>query len=86
MKDIRVMISSALFLVFSLASLWAGVPNRIVYQGRLAKSGVSVSGPHVFVARFIGTDGKQLWSSGNLNVTLPVTGDFTLTLEPTGIN
>jgi microcystin-dependent protein len=77
------------FLILSVLAagpLFAGVPNRIVYQGRLTKSGVSVSGAHTFRARLISAGGAEIWSSGDLALTLPPSGDFTLVLSPSGVN
>ena len=73
-------------LILSSALLWADVPNRITYQGRLAKTGLAVTGAHIFVARILGADGKALWSSGNITVKLPASGDFSIVLEPTGVD
>lgn len=43
-------------------------------------------GEHIFVVRILSSDGTPLWSSGNIKVNLPATGDFSLTLEPTGVD
>jgi hypothetical protein len=77
--------AAALFTLLA-GAVWAAVPDRIVYQGRLTKSGVSASGAHVFRARFLSSAGLQLWESGNISLTLPPSGDFTLELSPTGVD
>jgi hypothetical protein len=69
-------------LFLSRSPLTADVPNRIVYQGRLSKSGISAFGVHQFKACLV-TDGAVTvpWCQDtSLNVT--ITGDFTLVLEP----
>jgi hypothetical protein len=74
--------------ILGLSTVFAGaaVPNRIVYQGRLSKSGVGVAGPHLFQAVFISSAGATL-SSQTKNLTLPASGEFTLVLDGvTGIN
>ncbi|MGQ0644396.1 MAG: phage tail protein [Elusimicrobiota bacterium] len=81
----RVMVFLSLIALAS-GPLFAGVPNRIVYQGRLTKSGVSVSGAHTFRARLISAGGAEIWNSGDLALTLPPSGDFTLVLSPSGVN
>ena len=77
-------------MIFSLVAnslpIDAAVPNRVVYQGRLRKAGVGVAGPHIFVARLLSKDGEPLWSSGSISVILPATGEFSLLLEPTGVD
>jgi hypothetical protein len=80
--------AGAMLSAFHVAEpiLHAGVPNRIVYQGRLSQAGVSVAGTRTFVARILAQNGTPLWSSGNMSVTLPATGEFTLVLEPTGVD
>ncbi|MGQ0644739.1 MAG: hypothetical protein ACT4O3_04525 [Elusimicrobiota bacterium] len=55
-----------MLMLLPLQDLRAAVPNRIVYQGRLTKSGVSSSGAHVFRARFLSAAGAELWNSGNV--------------------
>jgi hypothetical protein len=77
--------AAALFTLLAGAA-WAAVPDRIVYQGRLTKSGVSASGAHVFRARFLSSAGLELWKSGDISLTLPPSGDFTLELSPTGVD
>ncbi|MGQ0644892.1 MAG: hypothetical protein ACT4O3_05325 [Elusimicrobiota bacterium] len=85
MKRISRGMAAALFTLLA-GAVWAAVPDRIVYQGRLTKSGVSASGAHVFRARFLSSAGLELWESGNIALTLPPSGDFTLELSPTGVD
>jgi len=71
------------FILLSLLSapLAAAVPNRITYQGRLTKSGISSAGPHTFIACL--TNGvSNLWCDSGQTLTLPISGDFTLILQP----
>lgn len=77
----------AVFLIFLLClTAAAAVPNRIVYQGRLSKGSGSTAGPHIFVATLVSGAGAALWSSGPLTKILPASGDFTLVLEPSGVD
>ncbi|HRY30420.1 MAG TPA: tail fiber protein [Elusimicrobiota bacterium] len=84
-KILSLSIAGLLSLVLAVDPVRA-VPNRITYQGRLSKSGVAVSGPHIFVVRLLSSSGGPLWSSGNIPATLPATGDFSFTLEPIGVD
>jgi microcystin-dependent protein len=81
----RLVLTLSLLGALAAASA-AAVPNRVAYQGRLSKAGVAAGGEHVFVARILAADGTPLWSSGNIAADLPPTGEFTLTLEPTGVD
>lgn len=80
-------ISTLLFVLsVGLGSiLWAGVPNQIVYQGRLSKTGVPVGGSHVFNVRIYPNANPSvgLWHSGNMALDLPATGEFSLVLNIT---
>jgi len=53
---------TTLFSIITLmaSGLFAEAPNRLTYQGRLARRGVSISGDHIFVAWILGQDGTQL--------------------------
>jgi hypothetical protein len=68
------------------ATVMAAVPNRIVYQGRVTKASTPVTGVHSFVARLIAADGSELWKSSEMSIVLSASGEFSLTLEPTGID
>jgi hypothetical protein len=69
-------------IAMGLSSSRADVPNRIVYQGRLSKSGISAFGVHQFKACLVTDSAVTVpWCQDtSLNVT--ITGDFTLVLEP----
>jgi hypothetical protein len=75
-----------LFIAILLAApAAAAVPNRITYQGRLMKSGLSSVGDHRFIACFVGSGGPIC--NPQQTLTLPITGDFTLTVEvPAGVD
>lgn len=59
-------------------TLSAAVPNKIVYQGRLSKSGTSVAGVQTFTATLV-TDSGDV-PLGSFPVTLPATGEFSLAI------
>jgi hypothetical protein len=76
-----------LFLLCFLfaAPLSAGVPNRITYQGRLIKSGISSAGNHNFTVCFV--SGGSSVCNAQQSATLPATGDFTLLIDiPPGVD
>jgi hypothetical protein len=53
----------------------AGVPNRIIYQGRLFKSGVGISGEKSIRLTLVKADGgKRWWTPNRFSVSLPATG------------
>jgi microcystin-dependent protein len=79
-------VKKALPLLFCASALFASVPERVSYQGRLHKSGVAITGEHTIVIRLLSSNGNQLWSSGPISVNVPATGDFTLTFEPSGVD
>jgi hypothetical protein len=56
----------------------AGVPNRIIYQGRLFKSGVGISGEKSIRLTLVKADGKTVVDTKSFSVTLPATGEFTI--------
>jgi microcystin-dependent protein len=58
------------------------VPNKITYQGRLIKSGVNVAGTHTFRAVLL--NGSAEICHRDFNRDLPLSGDFTLTLDLNG--
>lgn len=65
-----------MFLV--AGGLVAGVPNRIIYQGRLFKSGVGVNGDKTIRLTLVKSDGKTVVDTKSFGVTLPATGEFTI--------
>lgn len=74
------------FFVCVSSYLFAGMPNKIIYQGRLTKSGISGAGAHTFTATLV-TDAGNV-PLGSFALTLPATGDFSLAipLPPTAID
>jgi len=76
----------ASFFVCVSSYLIAGMPNKIIYQGRLTKSGISGAGAHTFTATLV-TDAGNV-PLGSFALTLPATGDFSLAipLPPTPID
>jgi microcystin-dependent protein len=56
----------------------AGVPNRIIYQGRLFKSGVGISGEKSIRLTLVKADGKTVVDTKSFSVSLPATGEFTI--------
>ena len=71
-------------LLLSLPAV-AAVPNRITYQGRLMKSGITAAGVHNFTVCFVGSGGSIC--NPQQSVTLPASGDFTLLIDvPGGVN
>jgi len=74
-------------LLFLAAPLAAAVPNKITYQGRLMKSGLTAAGPHIFQVNFIPPAPSAPIPSPQQTVTLPATGDFTLIIDlPVGVD
>jgi hypothetical protein len=69
-----------LLLSLSLSSHAAGVPNRIVYQGRLLKNGTPVTQSTNVNVKLIDAAGKFLFGQ-IYTVTPGPTGDFTLVLD-----
>jgi hypothetical protein len=78
---------SAGFVISLCVAAFAAVPNRITYQGRLMKSGLTASGLHTFNVAFVSNTTGQSYTANPLSVTLPASGDFTLIIEiPTGVD
>lgn len=74
------------FLIFSVVlsrTLFASVPNRITYQGRLFKSGVAVSGSKSIRLALVHPSTLVELESEVFNVTLPATGEFTIVWDTT---
>jgi len=67
------------FSLFLAVPAAAAVPNRITYQGRLIKSGITAAGPHTFIVHFVSGGSSIL--AFQQSVTLPATGDFTLLID-----
>lgn len=59
----------------------AAVPSRIVYQGRLSKSGVGAAGRHTITVQFVDAEGNNLPASQTFDVDVPTTGDFSLEIN-----
>ncbi|MBK6880720.1 MAG: hypothetical protein IPN65_04350 [Elusimicrobia bacterium] len=69
--------------LFAAGMLFATVPNRITYQGRLFKSGVAVSGPKSIRLALVHPSTLVELESEVFNVTLPATGEFTIVWDAT---
>lgn len=66
---------SVVIVLSFCAAAFAAVPNRITYQGRLMKSGLTAAGKHDFQVCFVpATNGCVTF----LQVPVPASGDFTL--------
>jgi hypothetical protein len=65
-------------VILAAGVLVAGVPNRIIYQGRLFKSGVGISGEKSIRLTLVKADGKTVVDTKSFSVTLPATGEFTI--------
>ena len=73
-----------IIMVFA-APAAAAVPNRITYQGRLMKSGITAAGPHLFTVCFV--SGGASVCNAQQSLTLPSSGDFTLAIDiPAGVD
>jgi hypothetical protein len=57
------------------------VPSRIVYQGRLSKSGVGAAGRHTITVQFVDASGTNLSQSQTFDVDVPTSGDFSLEID-----
>ena len=68
----KVILLSVLILLISLAYSFAAVPCKINYQGRLIKDNVPVDGTKTmrFSIYDSAVGGTQLWSSGDVNITV----------------
>ena len=58
-----------LCLCFPFLVAHAAVPSRIVYQGRLSKSGVGAAGRHTITVQFVDKDGTNLPYSQTVSYT-----------------
>ena len=74
-------VSKKLFFIFFVSSLFAAVPQKINYQGRLLESGIPVNGDRQMLFKVFDapTIGNELWSSGSQSITV-VNGLFNYVL------
>jgi microcystin-dependent protein len=70
-----------LCLCFPFLVAHAAVPSRIVYQGRLSKSGVGAAGRHTITVQFVDAAGTNLSQSQTFDVDVPTSGDFSLEID-----
>jgi hypothetical protein len=70
-----------LCLCFPILVAQAAVPSRIVYQGRLSKSGVGAAGRHTITVQFVDAAGTNLSQSQTFDVDVPTSGDFSLEID-----
>jgi len=71
------------FFLLTGVALFASVPNRITYQGRLSKNSSPVIGSHTFGVRIFpaSNPAASLWQDLNIPVTLGPEGEFTIVVE-----
>ncbi len=79
MRKVNLMLT----LIVLGGALFAAVPNRITYQGRLFKSGVAVSGSKSIRLALVHPSTFVELESEVFNVTLPATGEFTIVWDAT---
>lgn len=72
-----------LFVLGMLAAgpLWAGVPQRIVYQGRVTKGGVPLTEKADFQVTLVSPTGSPRYEVFNGEAVLSKTGDFSIELK-----
>jgi microcystin-dependent protein len=81
MQTRRQILGFTFFLALSSAFAHAAVPSRIVYQGRLSKSGVGAAGRHTITVQFVDASGTNLSQSQTFDVDVPTSGDFSLEID-----
>ncbi|MBL0058282.1 MAG: hypothetical protein IPP35_04050 [Elusimicrobia bacterium] len=74
-------------LFFACGAVLAAVPNRIIYQGRLSKSGAAVHGEQAIKLSLVDpVNPTTVYDSNTFVVTLPVTGEFTVIWDNPGVD
>ncbi len=71
----------SIYVMLPLVAALAAVPSKIVYQGRLSKSGVGAAGQHTITVQFIDASGTNLPYSQTFDVNVPTSGDFSLEIN-----
>src|SRR5688572_14959273 len=73
-------------MIWIASTAWAGVPNRITYQGTLKEAGVPVNASRSMQFRLTNSNGTVVyWSSGNVPVNV-TQGLFSTVLSPAGVD